>query len=117
MNSFSDEVSKYINNCETDTKIEIMIKLRQLIHDELPEILEKINWGFPVFILKVDIAYIKNNKNYITFGFNNSQKIKTDVKKLEGTGNTMNHIKIYKEQDIDYQLLKVWIKELTRKDV
>jgi len=43
MNSFSDEVSKYINNCETDTKIEIMIKLRQLIHDELPEILEKIN--------------------------------------------------------------------------
>ena len=116
MSGTSEEVTNYIEKCENETRKYLISILRNFIHQELPNIIETIKWGFPVFVLKNDVLYIKNNKDYVTLGFNNSQKIHTDTHKLQGTGSTMKHIKIYNEKDIDYDLLKIWVKELTNED-
>lgn len=106
------QVTEYINNAPENQK-EIMGKIRSLIHQSVPGVVEEFKWGRPVFVLKKDFAYLKTNKNYLTLGFMSFQKIKDSEGLLEGTGKDMRHIKLKSLNDIREEVLKEWFKALT----
>lgn len=104
-------VSAYISKA-TEEQTELLEQLRQLIHDAVPGTTEAIKWGFPVFTKTKNYAYFRYSKKHITLGFYNPEKIEDPDGLLEGAGDTLKHIKIKKQEDIDAKLLKKWLKAI-----
>ena len=106
------QVTAYIQKAPAE-QVAIIETLRQLVHDAVQGTTEAIKWGFPVFSNGSNFAYIKSNKNHVTFGFYNPEKIDDPNKLLEGTGNTMRHVKVKKTDDIDSALFTRWLKAIS----
>ena len=102
------KVSDYIRKA-TDEQMEIMEILRTLIHQTIAGVSEEIKWGFPVFCNTKDFAYLRFSKKHITLGFYKIEKINDPENVLEGSGNTLKHIKIRTKEEINEQLLKEWL--------
>ena len=103
----NDDVSQYIENAD-GSQMAVMQKIRQLIHETVPNVIEEIKWSRPVFKASKDFAYLKTAKGYVTLGFFNFDKLNDPQHKLEGTGKDMRHIKIKSVADIDEALLRDW---------
>lgn len=104
-------VSAYISNA-AEVQTELLEHLRQLIHDAVPGTTEAIKWGFPVFTKTKNYAYFRYSKKHITLGFYNPEKIDDPDNLLEGEGNTLKHIKIRQQEDINKPLLTKWLKAI-----
>ncbi len=105
------EVSAYISKAP-EAQIELLEQLRQLVHESVPGTTEAIKWGFPVFTKTKNYAYFRFSKKHITLGFYNPEKIDDPDGLLEGSGDTLKHIRIKKAEDIDAKLLKKWLKAI-----
>jgi hypothetical protein len=110
--NLNQEVTNYISNT-SEEQVEILEILRNLIHESVPNTSEAIKWGFPVFNNKKDFCYLRFSKKHITFGFYNFQKIEDPDDLLEGSGNTLKHIKIKKKEGINSELLAKWLKAIS----
>ncbi len=110
--NLNPEVTNYINNASIE-QIELLEVLRQLIHESVSNISEAIKWGFPVFSNKKDFTYFRFSKKHITLGFYNFEKIEDFENLLEGTGNTLRHIKIKNKSDINAELLTKWFQAIS----
>ena len=108
----NEEVSKYISKADTE-QIKLLEDLRVLIHNAVPGTSEAIKWGFPVFAKEKDFTYLRFSKKHITLGFYNIAKIDDPDKHLEGSGNTLKHIKIRSKADINEELLSGWLKAIS----
>ena len=106
--NLNKEISAYIQQANQD-HIPLLEKLRQLIHESVPGTKEAIKWGFPVFAKTKDFAYLRFSKKHITLGFYHVNKIEDPDNLLEGTGNTLRHIKIRNEEEIDVHLIARWL--------
>lgn len=111
--NFSQKVTEYIGNA-ADEQIEILEALRKLIHETVDNVSEEIKWGFPVFAQTKDFAYFRFTKKHITLGFYNIDKIKDPDNLLEGTGNTLKHIKIKRKDEIKPALIAEWLNQITQ---
>lgn len=103
------QVTDYISKAP-EAQIAMLEMLRQLAHDAVPGTTEAIKWGFPVFSKTKNYAYFKASKQYIRFGFYNTEKIADRDTVLEGTGKDLRHVKIRKPEDIDKKLFTKWLK-------
>lgn len=103
----NQKVNDYIDQANAE-QVEILEHLRQLIHETIAEVSEEIKWGFPVFAKTKDFAYFRFSKKHITLGFYNIDKIKDPNNLLEGSGNTLKHIKIRAKKDLKEDILKEW---------
>lgn len=90
-----------------------MEKIRTLIHESVPDVTESIKWSRPVFTAKTDFLYFKSTKSYLTVGFFKYEKIKEATHLLEGTGKGMRHIKIKRLEDLNQDVLRIWLKQLS----
>lgn len=106
------EVTKYIEEA-TEEQSELMKIIRAIIHEEVPEVVENFKWGRPVFSTETDFAYFKTTKNHLTFGLFKFDKIKDNTHLLEGSGKDMRHIKIKKVDDLQPEIIKYWLKQVT----
>ncbi|MDC7127134.1 MAG: DUF1801 domain-containing protein [Spirochaetales bacterium] len=109
----SDEVKKYIESAPEQFKT-ILNELRIIVFETIENTSESMKWGFIVLGNPKDFAYLRYNKNHITFGFYNFQKITLDIDKLEGSGKTMRHVKIRKKEDIKKEIIKKWLLEIIK---
>ena len=109
--NLNKDVTDYIQEANTE-QVDILVQLRQLVHTSVPDTSEAVKWGFPVFAKTKDYAYLRFSKQHITLGFYNINKIVDSHNLLEGKGNTMKHIKIKKQEDINEELLKQWLKSI-----
>jgi hypothetical protein len=101
------DVTVYINNAPEEQK-EIMNQIRALIHESVRNVTEEFKWSRPVFKLKKDFAWLQANKNHVTLGFMNFNKIDDNKGLLEGTGKDMRHIKLKTVSQINRALLTEW---------
>ncbi len=101
------QVTEFINNAPADQKA-MMEKLRNIIHQAVPDVTEEFKWGRPVFKKTKDFAYFKSAKAYLTLGFFNYTNLRDDNGLLEGTGKDMRHIKLKNAGNIDEKLMKEW---------
>ncbi len=106
------EVSSYIENAKREHQ-EILVFLRSLIFDLMPEVKEEFKWSRPVYYRKELLCYLLSNKSYVTLGFYKGALGLPDPKgKLEGTGKEMRHLKIRSLEELDQAELSLWLTEL-----
>lgn len=110
---YNKKVTEYIDNAQ-EGQIETLEKLRELIHNSVSGVTEEIKWGFPVFAKTKDFTYLRYAKKYITLGFYNIGKIEDPNNILEGSGNTLKHIKIENKTDFDEKLISKWLKAIAK---
>lgn len=96
----NQEVTSYIENSEEHNK-KILSQLRSLIFSIVPEVNEQFKWSRPVYATDKDFCYLKSSKKNVTLGFFEFDKIKTNDHLIQGTGNSMRHIKISQVEEIE----------------
>jgi len=109
----NEQVTKYISEAPGEQR-KIMEKIRDIIHKEVPSVVENFKWSRPIFSSDADFAYFKTAKSYLTFGFFKFDKIKDDFHLLEGTGKDMRHIKIKKIDDLQPEIIRKWIQQIVK---
>lgn len=108
----NQKVTDYIGNATTE-HMEILEKLRLLIHKSGNNISEDIKWGMPIFKESKEFSYLKANKNHVTLGFYEGTKIPDPNNLLEGDGKNMRHLKFKNIADIDkvgQKTIEDWLK-------
>lgn len=103
--------SAYIEQA-ADNQKPMLEKLRDLVHNAVSGTTETIKWGFPVFTLKKDYAYMRGSKKHITLGFYHPERIENPDNLLEGSGSQLRHIKIRTDKDINETQITAWLKAL-----
>lgn len=110
----NEQVTDYIRRAAKEQQ-EIMEAVRALIHGSVPAVAEEYKWSRPVFKAKKDFAYLQANKNHVNLGFYNGiEKLQDPKGILQGTGNTMRHIKLKRLAEIDPEQLRAWFTALTK---
>ena len=110
--NYNSKITDYIENA-TPEHSEILSNLRKLIHETVENVSEEIKWGFPVFAKEKDFAYMRFSKKHITLGFYNIEKLVDPNNLLEGEGNTLKHIKIKSLAQLNPELVKSWLMQIT----
>ena len=97
-----EKVKEYIEKQESLQK-EIILRIREIFYQTLPNCEEKIGWG--VIVIGDDKFYIASMKNRVHVGFAINGLSKEEIRLFEGSGKTMRHIKIHTMDDIDEEKL------------
>lgn len=111
--NYNPKVTAYIRNAPAE-QIVMLETLRELIHQTVQSVSEEIKWGFPVFATTHNIAYIRTAKQHITLGFYKIDNIQDPDNLLEGTGNTLKHIKFRHFDEINANIISQWLKEINQ---
>lgn len=93
------EVTSYIAASNQNHQ-KVLSALRKLILSLSPDIDEQFKWSRPVYAMQKDFCYLKTAKKYVTLGFFEFDKIKTNRHLIEGTGKSMRHIKLNDTKEI-----------------
>lgn len=110
--NYNQTVTDYIANA-SESQVEILETLRELIHKNVEGVSEAIKWGFPVFGNPKDFVYFRTAKAHITLGFYNFDKIEDADKLLEGSGKTFRNLKIRSMKDVNADLIGEWLKAVS----
>ena len=103
----NSEVTSYIEK-SADGHKEILVELRALILSVVPDAKEQFKWSRPVYGTEKDFCYLLTTKKYVTLGFFQFDKIKTNAHLIEGTGKSMRHVKLSSLQQIaEFELGKM----------
>ena len=79
---------------------EIVEKLRALVKETLPEVVELVKWGQPVYVYKgKNVIALMLYEDHVNYGLFMGARLKS--KRLEGTGKGLRHVKVYAMKDVD----------------
>jgi hypothetical protein len=107
------QVTEYIHNAPVDQK-EIMATVRALIHEHIKDVTEDFKWSRPIFKSTVPFAYFLSNKSHVTIGFTKDiEKLIDPNNHLQGSGKTMRYIKLKKASEMDVELIREWLMNIT----
>jgi hypothetical protein len=111
----NEQVTTYIQNSPEEQR-ELMFKIRDLIHEIVPNVVEEFKWSRPIFKVKKHFSYLLSTKNYVNLGFVNFQKLNDPLNLLEGTGKDMRHIKLKSLEELNESQLREWFKVITQSE-
>ena len=89
----------------------VMLKIRELIYEIVPDATEAIKWSTPVFSRRDNICSLSTYKNHVTFAFFNGLMLHDPNGELLGSGDKMRHIKLRSLDELDEDQVKKWILE------
>jgi len=107
------EITTYIEN-SAETHKPILTALRKLILSTAPKAEEQFKWSRPVYAIEKDFCYLKTTKKHVTLGFFDFNKIKTNKDLIEGTGQSMRHVKLSDVSEIKGFKIKEMLKEVLK---
>ena len=94
----------------------IALTLREVIHNAVPDVIEQIKWGTPVFDKNGIICALRSGKGFIALQFYDIGTSLADPKGiLEGTGKKMRHVKVHSLNNIRTNLFTIWLKCAAKK--
>lgn len=93
-------------------------QLRDLIHETIPDVIEAIKWGRPVFSKMHNICYLDSNmdKGYVMLGFYNGAALPDPDGLLKGAGENLRHFKINSEKDLNTDAITNWLQHAAKTD-
>ncbi len=94
------EVEEYIDQFDPVFR-DIILRLRELIYEVVPDATEDIKWRVPTFSLHKTICYIAGFMNHVTFAFHDGKMLKDPDGLLLGTGKHMKYLKFKSIDEID----------------
>jgi hypothetical protein len=74
--------------------------LRAFVHEQAPELRERMMWGGVAFIGKGNVCFAHALDDYVAFGFFNGAALHDPHKVLEGKGKFVRTVKVAKPSDI-----------------
>ncbi len=107
-----EKVDSYIKKQKSPQK-EILLEVRKIFRETLPNSQEKMAWGAVTFA--GGKFYIAAMKNRVHVGFAVTGLTEDETRLFEGTGKTMRHIKIPNLESIDKTRLVELIKMVDKK--
>jgi hypothetical protein len=107
------QVTNYIENSPSNQK-EIMEAIIAILNKTVEGLEVEYKWSRPVFGYKgKGFCYLQKNKNHVTLGFTNFEKLGEEANNLEGSGTQMRHLKIKSINEVDEQQFTRWFKLTT----
>jgi hypothetical protein len=103
-------VDEYVEGLE-EWQADIVEGVRRVVLKAAPDALEVVKWAQPVYESNGPFAYIKAFKNNVNFGFWRGIDIPDPDKILQGSGDKMRHVKLTRLNDIQEEVLEVFVKE------
>ncbi|MBI3579758.1 MAG: DUF1801 domain-containing protein [Ignavibacteriales bacterium] len=82
----------------------IIHALRKFMQKAAPQLKETVKWGNGCWVNEADkipVTYVYSDKEYVQFGFFRGASFKDPKGLLQGKGQYVKHIKVYKKSDID----------------
>lgn len=84
----------------------IMAALRETVKTTVPDAIESIKWGQPVFELNGPMVFMRSARAHVTFGFWRGAELEEQgFVGLEGDGERMRHLKIASLDEIDHDTI------------
>ena len=115
MTNRSDDIAtqKFIDSIKVfdETKYDILMQLRDIVFDNIPEVMEKMMYGGIIFYLNEDFGGVFVYENHLSFEFSHGFKFKNPDKLLEGKGKYRRHLKIRSLDDIETKKVDFFIKQ------
>ena len=102
-------VESYIDRLD-GWQAEAVAALHKLILAAAPQCTSSIKWAQPVYEQGGPFAYMKAFKNHVNFGFWRGVDLPDPKGLLEGTGDSMRHVKITSTKDIQPAAFKALVK-------
>lgn len=81
-------------------KQETCLALHEFVQDAEPNLRVSIKWSRPVYELNGQVCYIQAHSNHVSFGFWRGAELSDPEGVLEGTGNSMRHVKFESGDEI-----------------
>lgn len=102
----NNEVSQYIERLPEDIQL-ITNSVRELILENYPELKEEYKWSMPNYSYKGLVCYLQASKSHLNVGFHKGKELEAldKNKLLQGSGKTMRHIRIKKQEEIKTEIL------------
>lgn len=102
----NEQVSDYIAKIKVDWQAEICTTLRQLVHNNVPDVTERIQYGKPHFLKNGKYAFVLGTaKEWVSFTLFNAGSLEAPDGFFEPGDPQRKTIKIRKGQAVDYELL------------
>jgi hypothetical protein len=92
-------VEEFVDRLDGPQK-EIVEKIRAIVKGTLPQAVETVKWGQPVYVHKgKNIITIMVFDDHVNYGLFMGARLKSE--RLEGTGKGLRHVKVYGTKDVD----------------
>jgi hypothetical protein len=103
----SQEVTAYIQNLKQPWQVEVCNRIRQVIHQSIPDVVERIQYGKPHYLQNGKYACVLSaTKAGVNFTIFNATTLTAPEGVFEPGGSPdRKTIKIRDGQDVDYELL------------
>ncbi len=102
------EVQEYVDQFDPVLR-DILVRLRELIYEVVPDATEDIKWRVPTFSLQKTVCYIAGFKNHVTLAFHDGKMLKDPDGLLRGTGKHLKYMTFKSIDDLDEERLRLWI--------
>lgn len=89
---------------------EVASGIRTLVRETVPEAIESIKWGQPVWESNGPIAYLRAFKDKVNLGFWRGADLEDPDGHLQGSGNRMRHLKLVSLQDLRPDKIRAFLK-------
>lgn len=115
----NQDVSAYIDKIDQPWQAEICTHIRQIVHQAVPQIEERIQYGKPHFLKDGKYAGVLGTaKGWVSFTIFNAQNLETPDGLFESSENgDRKTIKIKQGQEIDYNLLATLFQQANERSV
>jgi hypothetical protein len=102
----NQDVADYIQNVKQDWQAEICTHLRQVVHQSIPEVAERLQYGKPHFLKNGKYAAVLGTaKEWVSFTIFSAKSLQTPGDLFEPGDPDRKTVKIRKGQAVDYDLL------------
>lgn len=108
----NQEVTDFIKSVQQPWQIELCNRLRQLVHDSIPEVQERIQYGKPHFLKNGKYAaVITTAKGWVTFSIFNAAELEAPDGLFEAGKPERRTAKLLEGKPVDYELLGALLKQ------
>lgn len=108
----NQNVTDYIQGLTQDWQIEVCTRLRQLIHDAIPGVDERLQYGKPHFLQDGKYAcVVAAAKDWVTLTLFNAASLQAPDGVFEPGGSDRKSIKIRPDQTVDYALVAKLVRQ------
>lgn len=108
------ETQKFIDSIAVldPAKYQILEKLREIVFEHYPEVMERMMYGGIMYSLNEDVGGIFVYKQHISFEFGNGYKFDDPEKILEGKGKYRRHVKLGSLDDVEMKRVGFFVGQI-----